>query len=76
MAVSERDMLEVADYFLDLMDKAKAKPDRFTEVPNGLGMVGVHDVAHGEWVDRAKKIIRHRKSQYMATTPSREGGEL
>jgi hypothetical protein len=74
--MTERDMLEAAEYFLDILDKAKAKPDRHTEIPNGLGVLSASDVAHGEWMGRARKIINHRKSQYMATTPQREGGEL
>jgi hypothetical protein len=71
MAISERDMLEAAEYFLDILDKAKAKPDRFTEIPNGMGQ---YETVHGEWMDRAKTIINHRKSQYIDNGPKKRFG--
>jgi hypothetical protein len=67
-------MLEAAEYFLDILDKAKAKPDRHTEIPNGLGVLSASDVAHGKWMDRARKIINHRKSQYIENGPKRRFG--
>jgi hypothetical protein len=69
MAISERDMLEAADYFLDIMDKAKA--DNGENVPNGMGQ---YETAHGEWMDRARRLIRHRKSQYIDNGPKRRFG--
>lgn len=69
MAVSERDKLDCAEYFLDILDKAKA--DNKEEVPNGCG---TYESAHGDWMDRARRLVRHRISQYMDnTTPRRFG---
>lgn len=69
MAISERDMLDTAEYVIDLLDKAKA--DNREEVPNGCG---VYDSEHGDWMDRARRIVRHRKSQYLDNGPKRRFG--
>ena len=61
MAVSELDMLKTAEYVIDLLDTAKAKPDMFTEVPNGCG---TYENEHGDWMDRARTIVNARKAQY------------
>ena len=71
MAISEHDMLEAAEYFLDILDTAKAKPNGKKEVPNGCG---VYDSEHGDWMDRARRLVRHRKSQYIDNAPKRRFG--
>ncbi len=71
MTITELDMLETTEYVIDLLDKAKAKPDRFTEVPNGCG---TYDSEHGDWMDRARAIVKHRKSQYIDNRPKSRFG--
>jgi len=71
MTITEHDMLETAEYVIELLDRAKAKPDRFTEVPNGCGQ---YDSEHGDWMDRAKKIVAHRKSKYIDNRPKSSFG--
>jgi hypothetical protein len=73
MAISELDKLEAAEYVIDLLDKAKAKPSSDTKVPNGCG---VYDTEHGDWMSRARTIVRHRKSQYLDNSPKRRFGPL
>jgi hypothetical protein len=65
MAVSERDMLECAEYFLDILDKAKA--DNGEEIPNGLG---TYSTEVGEFLDRARRLVRYKVNQYI------DNGEL
>lgn len=59
MTIGERDMLHAAEYFLDILDKAKGNP---------------FPTERGEWLDRARKIINTRKAQWIDnTTPRRYG---
>jgi hypothetical protein len=58
MAVSERDMLDSAEYLLDILDKTKPPHE---QVGEGLVRFSVHDA----WMERARALVKKRLSQYM-----------
>lgn len=66
MPISERDMLDAAEFLIDILDKTKPAE----EVSEGC----VRTSEHGEWMSRARTVVRHRISQYIDNGPKKRFG--